>query len=180
MLSLISQKHVELFSLCMIASCMQFIDRCLSVLLHCLDCVFQSTSINVPDTAELFPEEDIDSSGASNNTDSAASTPRAANHHSNKITQPSITLPAPPPMYDTIMDQGYKSSTAVNAGNNIHRPANTYENTPVAPSLLPGSASSSVSVTILSSIVWMCMSIVAAGPDVYDSMCSSHCAMGIG
>lgn len=101
----------------------------------------QSSSVTVPNTADLFGEEDTDGAPAMNNG-SGASTPRASLLQSESSKAKTVNLGSPAP-----------HSTLQPAGPPPPRPANTYENTPVSPALLPVDAASvSLSVHFASNV----------------------------
>lgn len=105
------------------------------MMLHCnLECCAQSSSVTVPDPADLFGEEDTDS-GLPLNNGSASSTPRASLQAEPVNVAPSASI-SNPPHYSTLQSAGPA------------RPANTYENTPVPPASLPSDASSVSGSTI--------------------------------
>ena len=100
-------------------------------------CFVQSSSVTVPNAADLFGEEDTDGAPMMSNG-STSSTPRASLQ-----TETSRSLKSPP--HSTLQ------------GTTPIRPANTYENTPVSPASLPVDASSVSLACISFSLNFLCM-----------------------
>lgn len=101
----------------------------------------------MPDTNDLFGEEDIDGGGPLLNNGSATSTPRASlltHNESNNKTASTIQQSQSTSLRSPALTSLSPAAPSPNA-----RPANTYENTPVSPAQLPVDASVSLLFHVL-------------------------------
>lgn len=92
----------------------------------------------MPDAADYFDEEDTDSGMPPDPTNSNTSTPRASLFDKSTVpaTGSQSILRGPPETRSPVVT----TTSAVAMTEPSRRPANTYENTPVAPSMLPPSS----------------------------------------